>query len=83
MFFTQAQVLMATIRRGFAAAMPLAQKAREQQQCRSQAIMPRLSGQARWCTSKLLRAKREALGHCTLSKNFNHPSIVHAFNRGL
>jgi hypothetical protein len=34
---------------GLAAAMSLAQKSRELQ-CRSQAIMPMLSGQARWCT---------------------------------
>jgi GrpB-like predicted nucleotidyltransferase (UPF0157 family) len=40
----QAWVFMATIRQGLAAAMPLAQKAREQQQCRSQAMTPRLSG---------------------------------------
>jgi hypothetical protein len=44
-------VFMATIRRGLAAAMSLAQAAREQQKCRSQAITPRLSGRAaRWCT---------------------------------
>jgi hypothetical protein len=37
-FGDQAWVFMATIRQGLAAAMPLAQKAREQQQCRSQAM---------------------------------------------
>ncbi len=35
-------VLMATIRRGLGAAMFSAQTAREQQECRSQAITPRL-----------------------------------------
>jgi hypothetical protein len=60
---------MATIRQGLAAAMFLAQAARELQ-CRSQAIMPRLSGRAaRWCT-KTLRAERVALGLCTLRKFF-------------
>jgi hypothetical protein len=51
MFFEdKVWVLMATIRRGLASAMSLAQTARELQ-CRSQAIMPRLSGRAaRWFT---------------------------------
>jgi hypothetical protein len=42
----------ATLRQGLAAAMHLAQAARELQ-CRSQAITPRLSGQARNKHSKL------------------------------
>jgi hypothetical protein len=44
-------VFMATNRLGLAAAMPSAQKGSEQQ-CRGQAITPRLSGRAaRWCTN--------------------------------
>ncbi len=66
-------VFMATIRQGLAPAMPWAQKA-SKQQCRSQAIMPRLSGQARWCT-KQLRAERAALGLCRLRKL---STIMHA-----
>jgi hypothetical protein len=71
-FGDQAWVFMATIRQGLAAAMPLAQKAREQQQCRSQAMTPRLLGRAaRWCTNKQLRAERvAALGLCMLGKFF-------------
>jgi hypothetical protein len=42
-------VFMATIRRGLETTIFLAHAAREQQQCRSQAIMLRLSGlAARW-----------------------------------
>ncbi len=65
-----AWAFMATIRRGLAPAMPWAQKASEQQ-CRSQATTPRLSGRAaRWCTKTQLRAERVALGLCTMGKFF-------------
>jgi len=64
----QVWVFMTTIRLGLETAMPWAQKASEQQ-CRSQAITPRLSGwDARWCTNKQLSAEREGLGLCTLGK---------------
>ncbi len=42
-------VFMATTRQGLETTMPSTQAAREQQ-CRSQVIMPRLSGGDRWCT---------------------------------